>query len=146
MVHDQSPHFKHIALFLPSLKGGGVARFIINLAQFFASRGHKTDLLLCRMEGPYLDQIPAGVTVVQLEASPEWRGRLSALRANYKACGPLLLPILLPFKAPKPVKFLPDLVKYLHCEKPDVLFSVKTPCNLVALWGKRLAGDRPALW
>jgi glycosyltransferase involved in cell wall biosynthesis len=117
-----------------------VAKFILNLAKSFASRGHKVDLLLCRVEGPYLDQIPAGITIVQLKASSGWRGRLSALAADYTALRELMLPILFPYKAPKPVNFLPDLVRYLQCERPDALFSAKTPCNLVALWAKRLAG------
>lgn len=140
VTHDNRPHGKHLALFIPSLAGGGVAKFILNLAKSFASRGHKIDLVLCRVEGPYLDKIPTGVTIVQLKASSGWCGRLNALAADYKALGPLLLPILLPYKAPKPVNFLSDLVRYLQCEKPDALFSAKTPCNLVALWAKRLAG------
>ena len=139
-IRDNHPDGKHLALFIPSLKGGGVAKFILNLAKSLVSRGHKVDLLLCRVEGPHLEQIPAGVTIVGLKAGPGWRGRFCALAADYKALRTLLLPILLPYKAPKPVKFLPDLVKYLQCEKPDVLFSAKTPCNLVALWAKRLAG------
>ena len=138
--HDNHSHGRHLALFIPSLAGGGVAKFILNLAKSFASRGHKVDLLLCRLAGPYLDQIPAGVTIVQLQASSGWRGRLSALAADYKGLRELMLPILFPVKAPKPVNFLPDLVRYLQCEKPDTLFSAKTPCNLVALWAKRLAG------
>ena len=139
-IRDNRPHGKHLALFIPSLAGGGVAKFILNLAKSFVSRGHKIDLLLCRVTGPYLDQIPTGVTIVQLKASSGWRGRSSVLAADYKALGLLLLPILLPYKAPKPVNFLPDLVRYLQCERPDALFSAKTPCNLVALWAKRLAG------
>ena len=139
-IHDNPSDNKHLALFIPSLAGGGVAKFILNLAKFFASRGHKVDLLLCRVAGPYLDQIPAGITIVQLQASSGWRSRFNALAADHKALRDLALPILFPYKAPKPVNFLPDLVRYLKRERPDVLFSAKTPCNLVALWAKRLAG------
>ncbi|MCZ6801730.1 MAG: glycosyltransferase [Nitrospirae bacterium] len=139
-IRDNRPHGKRLALFIPSLAGGGVARFTLNLAKSFASRGHKIDLLLCRVAGPYLDQIPEGVTIVKLKACSGWRGRRSALAADYKAFRELMLPILLPYKAPKPVNFLPDLVRYLQSERPDALFSAKTPCNLVALWANRLAG------
>ena len=139
-IRDNYPDGKHFALFIPSLAGGGVGRFILHLAKSFVSRGHKIDLLLCRVAGPYLGQLPAGVKIVQLKASSGWRGRISVLSADYKSLRALLLPILLPYKAPKPVNFLPDLVRYLQCERPDVLFSAKTPCNLVALWAKRLAG------
>jgi len=139
-IRDNPSHGKHLALFIPSLAGGGVAKFILNLGKFFASRGHKVDLLLCRVAGPYLDQVPPDVTIVQLKASSGWRSRFKALAADHKALRDLALPILFPYKAPKPVNFLPDLVRYLQNTKPDVLFSAKTPCNLVALWAKRLAG------
>ena len=38
---------------------------------------------------------------------------------------------------------LPDLLKYLVKEKPDVLFSAEAPINLVALWAKMFLMGRP---
>ena len=49
----------HIALFLPSLEGGGAERVTVNLARGFASRGHQVDLVLASRTGPFLDAVPA---------------------------------------------------------------------------------------
>ncbi len=130
----------HLALFIPSLAGGGVARTTLHLAEAFVNRGHRVDLVLCRKTGPYLGQIPTGVRVIELQASPGWQGRLWALAADYAAFGALLLPILLPYKSQQTVPYLPALVHYLRRERPTVLFAAKTPANLAALWARRLAG------
>lgn len=58
-----------IALFLPSLRGGGAERVMVNLARGFAERGLKVDLVLAKAEGPYLSQVPPGVQVVDLGVS-----------------------------------------------------------------------------
>lgn len=58
-----------LAVFLPSLAGGGAERIALNLAAGFAARGHGVDLVLARAEGEYLDRVPAGVRVVNLGAS-----------------------------------------------------------------------------
>jgi glycosyltransferase involved in cell wall biosynthesis len=116
-----------------------VARSILNLASGFADRGHRVDLVLCQAVGPYLNQVPAKVNLVELKASPGWRGRARVLSADSKALGSLLLPVLLPYKAPQTVRYLPDLVRYLQREQPVAILSAKTPANLTALWARRLA-------
>jgi len=58
-----------IALFLPSLRGGGAERVMINLAQGFAEKGHKVDLVLAKAEGPYLSQVPENVRIIDLKSS-----------------------------------------------------------------------------
>ena len=68
MRHDTT----HIALFIPSLAGGGVARVMLRLATAFASYGHRVDLVLCQVAGPYRNQLPAAVNVVALKPSPGW--------------------------------------------------------------------------
>ncbi|HPD07177.1 MAG TPA: glycosyltransferase [Candidatus Bipolaricaulis sp.] len=55
-----------IALFLPSLHGGGAERVMVNLARGFAERGLNVDLVLAKAEGPYLSQVPSNVRVVNL--------------------------------------------------------------------------------
>lgn len=62
-------HSVELALFLPSLQGGGAERAMLNLAQGFAERGLAVDLVLAKAEGPYLSQIPLGVRMVNLGAS-----------------------------------------------------------------------------
>lgn len=63
------PVYGHIALFLPSLAGGGAERILINLAAGFAERGYKVDLVLATAVGKYLDYVSSSVRVVDLGAS-----------------------------------------------------------------------------
>lgn len=58
-----------IALFLPSLEGGGAERVTVTLAQAFSLRGFEVDIVLGRAVGPYLDDVPASVKIVDLSAS-----------------------------------------------------------------------------
>lgn len=58
-----------VALYLPSLRGGGAERALVNLAGGFAAAGFPTDLLVAQREGPYLAQLPAGVELVDLKSS-----------------------------------------------------------------------------
>ena len=59
---------KHIALFLPSLRGGGAEKVMVNLALGFVEQGLKVDLVLAKAEGPYLSRVPEEVRVVDLGA------------------------------------------------------------------------------
>lgn len=59
---------ERIALFSASLRGGGAERVMLNLARGFADRGFTVDLVLAQAEGPYLNEVPSGVTVVDLGA------------------------------------------------------------------------------
>ncbi len=56
----------NLALFLPSLAGGGAERVLVDLAEGFAKRGHDVDLVLATAEGPYLKSLSDKVNVVDL--------------------------------------------------------------------------------
>lgn len=58
-----------LALFIPTLGGGGAERVMVNLARGFSEQGLKVDLVLAKAEGPYLSQVPSRVRVVDLKAS-----------------------------------------------------------------------------
>jgi glycosyltransferase involved in cell wall biosynthesis len=58
-----------LALFVPSMRGGGAERVMLELAHGFASRGIPTDLVLPQMEGPYLSHVRPDVRLVDLRAS-----------------------------------------------------------------------------
>ena len=62
------PH-KRLALFLPSLRGGGAQRVMVNLAREFAERGLAVDMVLAKAEGPYLSEVPLKVRVVDIGAT-----------------------------------------------------------------------------
>ncbi len=55
-----------IALFLSALDDGGAERVMINLARGLSDQGHRVDLILSQAVGPYLSQIPAAVTLIDL--------------------------------------------------------------------------------
>ena len=58
-----------VALFLPSLRGGGAERVMVNLARGFSEKGLDVDLVLAKAEGPYLSQVPPEVRVIDLHSS-----------------------------------------------------------------------------
>lgn len=55
-----------LALFLPSLRGGGAERMMLNLAEGFAQRGFCVDLVLAKADGSYLKNVSKEVHVVDL--------------------------------------------------------------------------------
>jgi len=59
---------KRLAIFLPTLHGGGAERVMLNLAQEMAQRAYDVDLVLARVEGPYLVEVPKSVKLVDLRA------------------------------------------------------------------------------
>ena len=69
---------ERLAFFLPGLYEGGAERVILNLAKGISSRGYSVDLVLARAEGPYMEQIPDSVRLVDLKA-PRVMGSVPAL-------------------------------------------------------------------
>lgn len=63
-----------VALFLPSLEGGGAERVFLTLAELFATRGLAVDLVVARREGPLLAQVPPAVRLIDLGVSRPSRG------------------------------------------------------------------------
>lgn len=59
---------RKIAIFAPSLRGGGVERNAVNLARGFVDRGLPVQLVLARAEGPFLAEVDSRVDVVNLDA------------------------------------------------------------------------------
>ena len=57
-----------VAIFAPSMAGGGAERGAVKLAEGLVRRGFDVDLVLATAEGPRLGEIPAEVRVVDLGA------------------------------------------------------------------------------
>jgi glycosyltransferase involved in cell wall biosynthesis len=57
-----------IAFFLPTLRGGGAERVVLNLVQGITERGIAVDLVLMFARGALLDQLPPAVRLVDLRA------------------------------------------------------------------------------
>jgi glycosyltransferase involved in cell wall biosynthesis len=59
-------HTGRIAFFIPSLHGGGAERMAVNLLKGMSERDIPLDLVLASAEGPYLDEVPKQVRIVNL--------------------------------------------------------------------------------
>ena len=55
-----------IAFFLPSVRGGGAQRVIVNLVQGITERGIPVDVVLATAEGVFLEHLPPAARVVDL--------------------------------------------------------------------------------
>ncbi len=60
---------KRVAIFIPSLVGGGAEKSMVRLANGLAGRGLAVELVLARAYGPYLPAVSEQVKVVDLGAS-----------------------------------------------------------------------------
>ena len=58
-----------LAIFLPSLSGGGAEHAMLNLAHGFAESGCEVDLVLAQAKGPYLSNVRETIRLVDLKAS-----------------------------------------------------------------------------
>ncbi|HEY3118941.1 MAG TPA: glycosyltransferase [Chloroflexota bacterium] len=57
-----------IAFFLPSVRGGGAQRVVVNLVQGITERGLPVDVVLAAADGVFLDQLPPAARLVDLRA------------------------------------------------------------------------------
>jgi glycosyltransferase involved in cell wall biosynthesis len=60
---------KKIALFLPSLRGGGAERVMVDLANAFSRKGLDVDLVLANLEGDYQSMVLDSVNIIDLSSS-----------------------------------------------------------------------------
>ena len=99
---------ERVALFLPSLHGGGAERVAVKLVKGLLEEGVKVDLVLARAEGPYLAELP----------------KEDGFR-------------LFDLKVPRVLYALPGLSRYLRHEHPLALLSFMNHANIVAIWAKK---------
>ncbi len=67
-----------VAILLPDLRGGGVERMRLHLAEAFVARGLRVELVLLESKGDLVQHIPPGVELVDL-AAPRLRRSLFPL-------------------------------------------------------------------
>ncbi len=117
----------HLALFLSGLSGGGAQRRMITLANAFAARGHRVDLVVVCSEGPFRRDISPRVRLVGLNP---WVSQLPWIKRK---------------KSLWVLAGAPGLASYLRRERPEVLLSTSHPANVAALWARRMAGVKTRL-
>jgi glycosyltransferase involved in cell wall biosynthesis len=113
---------RYLALFLSGLAGGGAQRRMVTLANAFAARGHRVDLVPASSAGGFGANLSDSVRLVGLD--PRWTR----------------LPGLVALKGPRVLASAPALAAYLRRERPDALLSSSNPANAAALMARRLAG------
>ncbi len=59
----------HIAIFIPSLMGGGAERMMVNLANDFSNQGYSVDLIVSVLQGPYINRLSSAVNIVNLKSN-----------------------------------------------------------------------------
>jgi glycosyltransferase involved in cell wall biosynthesis len=139
-MKDRSPtdsHAGRIAVLLPSLEGGGAERSMLNLVTAFLARGRTVDLVLCQAKGAYMGQIPAGATMIELQATPGLQARWIAAMANLGNLSAVLKPVVLASKIAPEIARIRSLQDYVQQYRPDAILSALTYCNLVAVWAKQ---------
>jgi len=115
-VDDQLRAMK-IALFIPTLGGGGAERVILTLAEAFIQHGLKVDVVVSTTRGAYgalRADMPAGARLVDLDTS-----RL--------------------------IRSARPLAAYLHRERPDSVLSADAEANCIAVCARALSRARPRL-
>jgi glycosyltransferase involved in cell wall biosynthesis len=68
MTPEDNISKQSVALYLPSLRGGGAECVMVTLANAFAERDFSVDMVLVSAEGPYLNELSDKVRVVDLRA------------------------------------------------------------------------------
>lgn len=58
----------NVAIFLHNLKGGGAERMMVNLANGISDLGYRLDMVLCRAQGPYLEDVSQGIRMIDLKS------------------------------------------------------------------------------
>ncbi len=129
---------RRIALLLGSLSGGGAERIVLELAGALAKREYAVDLVVCRLEGALVPEIPGGVRPIELGTAPRSAFLRTLLRMPARTWL-TLLPVMLR-KPLKKIRSLPFLEDYLGREQPEVILASTHVPNLLAVWAVRLSG------
>lgn len=111
---------RRIAIFLPTLGGGGAERVMVSLANAIVARGFAVDLVVANAEGSFLDQVSPDVRIVDFRVN-----------RIYKA----LLPLARYLRAVRPIAMLAAiyhanvialLARMLACVPMKVVVSVRS--------------------
>lgn len=127
--------FKSIAIFLPSLSGGGAEHMMLILANEFSKMGYSVELVLAKYEGPYLNKVNPNVKIVNLKS---------------KRVISSLIPLIRYLKTRKPEVLLSALnhaniiaiiAKFISGSKTNVVISERNNLSTVINNNKNLANS-----
>lgn len=116
----------HIGIFIYCLEGGGAQRRTVTLANGFAARGHRVDLIVVASQESVRVKLDPRIRLIGLDEG--WRRWFEPLNKRINVRGW--------FTAGAGFR----LARYLRDERPDVFLSAASHVNLVALCAYRAAG------
>lgn len=130
---------RHLAIFIRSLGGGGGAeRMMVVLAGELASRGHRVDLVLGRVEGNFVASIPPAVRLVGLGGARV--GATLRMLSRAPALARDLWPALASHNPPRILGCAPALVRYLREERPETMLTALNYTSITALLAREISG------
>jgi hypothetical protein len=112
---------------------------VMLLADAFACRGARVDVLDCAAEGELGLAVPEGVTIAPLSRRDPLAARIAALGADPAATGVLLCPLLSPKHGSRTLDHLPTLAACLRARRPGTLFAAIPDLDIEAVLARRLA-------
>ncbi|MCW5745883.1 MAG: glycosyltransferase [Alphaproteobacteria bacterium] len=118
---------RRIAIFIHSLAGGGAQRRVVTLANAFAERGRRVDVVVVDGAGPLRARLTSDVRFIALNGSL-WDPLYATIHPWLGNRG---LRTFLSIRA---------LSRYLRSERPDVLLSAASHVNLAGILAWRRAG------
>ena len=134
-----------VTVLAPQLSDGGVEQSQLNLADAFARRGHRVDLLFFDGVGRCPPAPTAAVRILDLRAERRW-WRLAVWLLAHPTAGGLLAWVLLRAQRltapPYLLLRLLALTRYLRAERPAAIFAAGDRANLLAAYAGRIAGGR----
>jgi len=124
---------KHIALLMASFNGRGVQRVFLNLGPELVARGHRVSLLVCRVAGALEGESLGGTRLVPLAPALPTTWRMT------RSLVPMLRHCIGTSKPPYPSR-IASLARFVESERPDVVVSGGTRCNMLNGMVRRLSG------
>ena len=106
-----------VALLFGSFLSGGITRMMLRSAAGFIERGVEVDLVVGRIMGDFLDQVPAGARVIGLERAGKVRALAAIGAADAKALGHLAGTIVRRRGPPGKLRYTRDLARYMRDAK-----------------------------
>ncbi len=135
MISAQERRF---CVFARSLKGGGGAeRVTVHVARGLAELGYRVDFVMGRVEGNFLDEIPATVNVIDLRVRHPWQALPTLARRTTDLAA--LSPILFSPGAPRVLGAIPGLAEYLRRNRPVALITALNYPSITALLARDVA-------
>ena len=152
----------HIAILIPSLKGGGAERTVLRTAGGLARRGHRVDIVLFTPTVAYPGEVPRSARSIVLCGRAEWErrsrsdmpvgvlwrperaslfrlvGLVAGLLREFPAAAPLLLRRAALGRALR-------LARYFERERPEVVLANLPQAEYAAFYAARLVSAPPRI-